>query len=664
MDVRYQGGGSYQVGLHSYGPDDTRIMEHGVFTAGPCVSWYTEGTEFADTFAYTGDWTKTITPSTDGTYEASAWVFRDGRSAGYMGRMFSVPEASLVYEVNPDLLVGTTVPVTFTVTDDDGNPVGGAKVGFFLGAAALFDYAVSDDDVRPINLDHMNGWYPDPYSEVLTGYTNANGQATLDVHVPSAEMALERKLLGFSDYVFYKAVCYKGDEVIKPDEWYYDGAFKLTGKALPDFVPAVSAPHVVKLNKDDTIVVNDLRLDVRNQGTADFVYDGSNAIVIEASVGTHDQSTSCEKSIAVGETKNALYTTVQAVASDYGIDTSDYDLPVDVNVNVTVNPEHAIEEVSYTNNNLVYPVRITAPDLAADVLVPSAVVESGVPTPITLEVTNKGEVPSVATTMVYSITGQADETIAVPALRPGEKYNVSKDRVLLKGTYTLDLEVNPNGVTDYETTFENNRVNRTVNCYLYPTTSIVLPQDLVLVPGTTYELPIVVKGAENLAAYHMTFTFDPAAFTVTDVTSGAVPLFAKNILADTVIFEGAATSGVTGDVTVATVHLSVTGTSGTESTLHLDASLSDRDEYPIPVEVSQGNAVLLLYGDANGDGAVDQADTLRVLKEVVGLTTGPSPGTTAFLQTDVHENRAIEVGDAMFIAQKNVGLRDHYFRIV
>ncbi|QYZ79574.1 hypothetical protein E2N92_09095 [Methanofollis formosanus] len=669
MDVTYQGSGSYQVALHSYGPDDTPIVERGIFAASPWVGWLTEGTEFADTFAYTGDWTKTIAPSVNGTYEGRASVVWDGRFVGYMGRMFSVPEASVNYEVKPDVLVGTTVPVTFTVTDNDGNPVGGAKVGFFLGGATFFDYTGNDDDVRPINIDHMNMWYPDPYSEVLTGYTKANGQVTLDVHAPSAEMALERRALGFSDYIFYKTVCYKGDEVIKPDlwyydGWYYDGAFKLTAEALPDFVPVVSAPHVVKLYRNDSVVVNDLRLEIKNQGTVDFVYDGSNAVVVKASVGSKDQSTTCDKSIAVGETKTALYTSVQAYASDYGIDTTNYDLPVDVNVNVTVNPEHVIDEVTYANNNLVYPVRITAPDLVVEIGVPSVVVESTVPTPITLEVTNKGEVPSVATTMVYSISGTPEETINVPALQPGQSFNVSRNRVLLKGTYTLALKVNPNGVTDYETTFENNRVTRTVNCYLYPTTSVVLPQDLVLVPGTTYDLPIVVKGAENLAAYQMTFTFDPAAFTVTDVTSGAIPLTAKNIETGTVTFNGGTTTGVGGDVTVATVHLSATGSSGTESALNLDAKLWDANEYAIPVEVTPGSAVLLLYGDANGDGTVDQADTLRVLKEVVGLTASPASGTTAFLQTDVHENRAIEVGDAMFIAQKNVGLRDHYFRIV
>ncbi|WP_235855673.1 PKD domain-containing protein [Methanofollis fontis] len=71
-----------------------------------------------------------------------------------------------------------------------------------------------------------------------------------------------------------------------------------------------------------------------------------------------------------------------------------------------------------------------------------------------------------------------------------------------------------------------------------------------------------------------------------------------------------------------------------------------------------------LPGDANGDGAVNQADTLRVLKEVVGLVAKPEAGTERFHATDVHRNGVIETGDALYIAQCNVGLRDRWFEVV
>jgi len=76
------------------------------------------------------------------------------------------------------------------------------------------------------------------------------------------------------------------------------------------------------------------------------------------------------------------------------------------------------------------------------------------------------------------------------------------------------------------------------------------------------------------------------------------------------------------------------------------------------------DAFPVLYGDANDDGVVNQADTLRVLKEVVGLKTVPEAETELFTKTDVHANGAIEVGDALFIAQYNVGLRDAWFEVL
>jgi PKD repeat protein len=69
----------------------------------------------------------------------------------------------------------------------------------------------------------------------------------------------------------------------------------------------------------------------------------------------------------------------------------------------------------------------------------------------------------------------------------------------------------------------------------------------------------------------------------------------------------------------------------------------------------------VLFGDANEDGTVNQADTLLVLQEVVGLREKPAADTDRFRKTDTHANGVIEVGDGLFIAQYNVGLRDIWF---
>ena len=72
----------------------------------------------------------------------------------------------------------------------------------------------------------------------------------------------------------------------------------------------------------------------------------------------------------------------------------------------------------------------------------------------------------------------------------------------------------------------------------------------------------------------------------------------------------------------------------------------------------------VLFGDANEDGEVDQADTLLVLQEVLGIREKPAAGTDRFRKTDVHVNGAVEVGDALFIAQYNIGLRDPWFALL
>ena len=72
----------------------------------------------------------------------------------------------------------------------------------------------------------------------------------------------------------------------------------------------------------------------------------------------------------------------------------------------------------------------------------------------------------------------------------------------------------------------------------------------------------------------------------------------------------------------------------------------------------------VLFGDANEDGAINQADTLTILQEVVGLREKPPADTNRFRKTDTHANGAIEIGDALFIAQHNVGLRDIWFEAI
>ncbi|MCT8337767.1 hypothetical protein FKB36_09800 [Methanoculleus sp. Afa-1] len=657
-------GDAYNVIATSYGPADEAIHEKGAFVfkkVSETSIWYYTGTEAAAVVDFTGTGTKRVTPAAEGNYEARYGLLNPNTQTigKYIYTTFRNPERSVSYTMPDSVLVGSSVPVVFNVSTGDGSPISGARVVLAAGAAGDWEWSSYYDDPRDANILLAADYYPDPYTVIATGYTDNSGKATLTFTAPTAgQQALREALIHESDLP-YMVLCYHNGELVQEDYGYMG----VTTALLPDFVPDVSAPQVVKLERDDTITISNVALLISNIGTADYVYDPTNKMACTAEVGPHSKSTYFMKSLAQGEKTDVLTTTVSRNAREFGINTSDYRLPVDVNVGVEVNSNRTVEELNYQNNYLVYPVRITAPDLAVEILAPRYTTPASTTT-IGVRVTNHGEVGSNAANLYYSITGKPEATIAVPALEPGASTMIWQNQTLVAGEYTIDTEVNRAGATDYETTFANNRVNATIGSYAHPATKIELPRDLVLVPGTTYDLPITVNQVSGLAAANINLTFNGSVLEVKGVTAGALPLIGQpNIESGRVRFESVSVSGVSGNVTIATVRFDVTGVTGDETALNLVAGLTDENVLPIPVEAASGDAYLLLYGDANSDGVVNQADTLKVLREVVGLDAKPAIGTTKFLQTDVTRNSAVEVGDAMFIAQKNVDLRDEYFRI-
>jgi len=656
-------GDAYNIIATSYGPADEAIHEKGAFTfskVSETFIWYYTGTEAAAVVDFTGTGTRRVTPAAEGNYKAMYGLLNPNtQSIGkYLYTTFRNPERSVSYTLPDFVLVGTSVPVVFNASTDEGTPISGARVVLALGAAGDWGWFSNDGDPRNGNILLAADLFPDPYTVIATGYTDANGKATLTFAAPNAGQQALREALVQESVLPYMVLCYDDGELVQEDYGY----MHMTAALLPDFVPDISAPQVVKLERDDTITISNVALLISNIGTADYVYDATNQMLCTAEVGPHSESTYFTKSLARGEKTDVLTTTVSRNAREFGINTSDYQLPLDVNVGVEVNSNRTVEELNYQNNQLVHPVRITAPDLAVEVLAPRYTTPANT-TAIGVRVTNLGEVGSNAATLYYSITGKSDAPIPVPALMPGNSTLIWQNQTLVAGDYTVDAEVNRAGTTDYETTFANNRVNTTIGSYANPATKIELPKDLVLVPGSTYDLPITVTQVSGLAAYQMDLTFNGSVLEVQDVIPGALDLTAKNIGNGRVLFNGAAVSGVSGNVTIATVRFNVTGVTGDETTLNLAAELWDENTLVIPVNARSGGAYLLLYGDANSDGKVDQADTLKVLREVVGLDTKPTAGTTKFLQTDVTRNSAVDVGDAMFIAQHNVNLRDEYFRI-
>lgn len=116
------------------------------------------------------------------------------------------------------------------------------------------------------------------------------------------------------------------------------------------------------------------------------------------------------------------------------------------------------------------------------------------------------------------------------------------------------------------------------------------------------------------------------------------------------------------------------GDGATAMTRNATHTYTDDGNYTVTLSINEGedsctrpdyiSVTRLLLGDANNDGVVNQVDTLQVLKEVVGMAAKPAKRTEAFERTDINRNGVIEVGDAMFIAQYNVGLRDLWFALI
>ncbi len=179
--------------------------------------------------------------------------------------------------------------------------------------------------------------------------------------------------------------------------------------------------------------------------------------------------------------------------------------------------------------------------------------------------------------------------------------------------------------------------------------------------GTGYKKPqpnIIVPISRT---YSITVTYKvlPVASFTTDVTTGVAPLTVQ--FTDTSTCSPTRWSWTFGDG----------ATSPVQNPTHKYTSPGN---YTVTLSVEGGKNICtkpelikitpVLFGDANNNNEVNQADTLHVLKEVVGIIDKPLKNTEIFEKTDVSRNGVIDVGDAMFIAQYNVGLRGPWFELL
>lgn len=505
----------------------------------------------------------------------------------------------------------------------------------------------------------------------LSGFSCTDWTSIVDFTFSANRTTEGSTWLNLSDYYwdYPMTYAYPGENVTiyNPAKSIENGVIAISeGDPLPDFVPDVSAPHIVKVNHNDTVIVDGLWLFVTNLGKADYI--AKENVLVVASVGDMSQNTSFKKDIKIGAREQVLGVNLIMNASDYNIDPEKTEFPQDKLIEMTVNPEpHVVEEMNYANNSLNHSLRVTVPDLAAEIIAPSKTTQFVSKNVIGVNVTNKGEVASEKSTMLYQFGADEVKVISVPSLAPNASVIFWENKTaLIPGEYPIKAHVNPEHKTDYETTYTNNEVNKTLTSYAEPVTKVEMPKDVVYIPNSSVELPVVVKNVDDLAGFKMRFTYNSEVINVTDVKSGEIGGFNKNSQEGYVVFNGFQNTGVSGDVTVATLVIDVIGVSGDETALDISVEeLFDENYFDIQVSVTDGDALLMLYGDANNDKKVNLKDALKVLRWVVGIDTidKPSSGTTLFIKTDVTKNDHVDVGDAMFIGQKDAELRDDYFNI-
>jgi len=193
-------------------------------------------------------------------------------------------------------------------------------------------------------------------------------------------------------------------------------------------------------------------------------------------------------------------------------------------------------------------------------------------------------------------------------------------------------------------------------------------------PGGTITLPVEIIGAPapGVAGVSVEAQFDPAVLDATGCTKDPNGVYGSGACNPDFDNDGAypdsakcvavSASGVAGDSVVCEVTFGTVCQTGDTLTVHpVVEEVIDPDGNPISYAVEDGTITCGLPGDVNCDSAVDVIDALFVLQYDVGLRSGSDqcpPPTGALYQSagDVNCDDAVDVIDALFILQYDVGL--------
>jgi len=222
-------GNAYNVIATSYGPANEPIHEAGAFVFNRLSEtsiWGYAGTEAAAVVEFTGSGTQRVTPATEGNYEAHYGLLNPNTQSidRYLYTTFRNPERSVSYTIPDTVLFGTSIPVVFNASTEDGSPVSGARVVLALGAAGNWGWSSHYGDPRNANILFAADHYPDPYMVIATGYTDNSGKATLTFTAPTASQQALRENLAHASDIPYMVVCYHDGEQVQQDYGYLTAA--------------------------------------------------------------------------------------------------------------------------------------------------------------------------------------------------------------------------------------------------------------------------------------------------------------------------------------------------------------------------------------------------------------------------------------------------------
>ncbi|HOF39231.1 MAG TPA: DUF5011 domain-containing protein [Candidatus Hydrogenedentes bacterium] len=212
-------------------------------------------------------------------------------------------------------------------------------------------------------------------------------------------------------------------------------------------------------------------------------------------------------------------------------------------------------------------------------------------------------------------------------------------------------------------------VTRTVTVQPPVAYMLSIPTNLNGPAGATVACPIHISETQGLTSFRITLLFSGSLLQVATVASGTAtsgwgsPVVTAGSGSVSISASGAALSPGSGTVAVLNLAVNQSAAPGQTSTLRFVSASLNGGATPVSIrngEFTVTPAATYLYGDANGDGRVNHADAVHILKRRTGLIRKPNEpgGEFAEAASDVSGDDPVYAGtvDASLIMRFSEGL--------